>query len=194
MKRGRSARVLSAAALASGGAALIGGASSTAAPAGEHHQLLDSRLASESSVLPLHPGERLSERQAIAAGVIGLTETPMSGGGTLYTYTSASDPGSSVEVPLPAAGFQPLTASAAQLAEYGFPPEPLTPGDAQSEWRQAMSDYRSRSVPDFSVTVDPPGFGTGPTFDPWSGWAAENTTGGTDWKFIALQGTVPRPQ
>lgn len=98
-----------------------------------------------------------------------------------------------MQVPIPPAGFEPATASAAQLQEYGFPPAPSSP-TALSQWSTAMSDYSFRSVPDLELLVSNEGFqnGSGHYFSGWSGWAAINTSGGNS-KFVTVEGnyTVP---
>jgi hypothetical protein len=86
------------------------------------------------------------------------------GGGVEYDY---SVNGALTREYLPPPGFEPLTATAAQLAEYGFP---LRPADATglSEWRDEFSNY--------SGTITPPSFmaessSTGDdTPSDWGGW------------------------
>jgi hypothetical protein len=56
-------------------------------------------------------------------------------GGTQYTYRQAS--GNLVSEPIPPAGFDPVTASASQLAEYGLEPRPTSPS-ALSDWNEEM--------------------------------------------------------
>jgi hypothetical protein len=58
--------------------------------------------------------------------------------------------------PLPPAGFSPLTASAADLQEYGFPPRP--PGDnsaALAGWTQAMTAWVGMTPPATTCTLLP---------------------------------------
>src|SRR6202035_2239460 len=57
------------------------------------------------------------------------------GGGTQYTYHYPD--GSTENVPIPPAGFDPATASASQLAEYDFPPKP-TDSAQLDQWEADM--------------------------------------------------------
>ncbi len=66
------------------------------------------------------------------------------GGGQSYEYDFSN--GRSLSVPVPPAGFDPMTATDAQLAEYAFPPRPSQASDLE-EWQKAMESYRSTLVP-----------------------------------------------
>jgi hypothetical protein len=98
--------------------------------------------------------------------------------------------------PLPMAptNFDPLTATAAQLAHYGFPPRPSGPG-ALAAWTTAMKDARHElpgyiSAPSASV-VSPAGQ-VGATPSSWAGFSAESSdNSGTPFTFV--QGTLVVP-
>jgi hypothetical protein len=68
------------------------------------------------------------------------------GGGQEYVFGHGRSVGTVLVAP---AGFRPLTASAAKLAEYGFPPRP-SGGSALAGWRYAMSRYR-RTAPEVTL-------------------------------------------
>jgi len=67
----------------------------------------------------------------------------MPGGGTSYDY---SMDGGTVRTYVPPAAFDPSTATAAQLNEYGFPPRPTDPG-ALRRWRTEMSNWKGTAPP-----------------------------------------------
>ncbi|MHB8262196.1 MAG: G1 family glutamic endopeptidase [Acidimicrobiales bacterium] len=107
------------------------------------------------------------------------------GGGSLYTYDVN---GSTQEYPVPPNGFDPLTATASQLQEYGFPPRPADPGGL-AQWRSVWSHYRSTPTPDVWTVPQGDGLGSSPSQNPvaniirtvtngteisenWSGWEA----------------------
>ena len=74
--------------------------------------------------------------------------TDMKGCGGLYTYNIPNN-GGIQEFPVPPTGFQPLTATAAQLAEYDFPPMPGTSQpQALQQWKTQMAAYKSTPTPD----------------------------------------------
>jgi hypothetical protein len=96
----------------------------------------------------------------------------MPGGGTSYDY---SLDGSTVRFYVPPAGFDPATASAAQLDEYGFPPRPTDPG-ALSQWQTEMNNWKG--------TTPPPPFLTETSAqndtvynDHWSGYVVTEAAG-----------------
>jgi hypothetical protein len=72
--------------------------------------------------------------------------TPLPGGGQQYLFGPGGSIGTVVVAP---AGFRPAAASAAKLAEYGFPPRP-SGGSALAGWRYAMSRYR-RTAPELTL-------------------------------------------
>ena len=80
----------------------------------------------------------------LAAAVFGAT--------TLFTLGNASSPTVSSHSPVithPPSAFNPLTASATQLQEYGFPPRP-TGGSALAVWLTAM---KAVHVSNYSYSV-----------------------------------------
>jgi len=100
--------------------------------------------------------------------------------------------GSVHTVVTPPASFQPLTASAEQLAEYNFPPIPQDEAAAQ-DWRDAMSLFKSVGTPPGAVQIKVGGepdftqYGTN-----WAGYIAgtQHTQSHT---YVAVKGvfTVP---
>lgn len=75
----------------------------------------------------------------------------------------------------PPKGFDPLSATPAQLSEFDFPPRPDAAVDLQ-QWTDAMSAYKSSDPPTQAVPFFPVGLGTRyvtcPTYCPWGGWVA----------------------
>lgn len=98
-------------------------------------------------------GQTYTQEQAASDGMLDESVSPLSDGGSLYSYTSQFSAGS-VQYPVPPQGFSPLTGSAAQLAEYGFPPRPSS-GTALSEWLTAMTNYTGTPIPDLLLRADP---------------------------------------
>lgn len=73
---------------------------------------------------------------------------PLPGGGSSYRYDVD---GRSVAMLVPPAGFNPLTASAAKLAEYGFPTRPRS-GQALRSWLFSMRRAHMLRPPDYLVS------------------------------------------
>jgi len=99
-------------------------------------------------------------------------QTALAGGGASVNYTVAGMP---VSILMPPAGFDPVTATDAQLDEYGFPPRP-TDQDALSEWTSDMSSWTgAAAAPGFlassSATAD------SVTSSNWSGYAVTESAG-----------------
>ena len=109
----------------------------------------------------------------------------LSGGGTLYSYDLD---GMTLNAPVPPNGFQPLTASAAQLAEYDFPPRPSSPADLAT-WQNEMSYATTPTVPNPSLGI---GCSQNTTFvnGSWSGWNGLNSS---DTNWVAVQGEFSQP-
>lgn len=110
------------------------------------------------------------------------------GGGKGYIYYIN---GVKNEVPVPAAGFSPLTASDAQLQEYGFPPRPQNPNEL-AQWKSDMSHWKRVAAPTLSTI---PGidhrlrrFNTSESAN-WGGYV--NTSSSNQW--IAVQGNWTQP-
>jgi hypothetical protein len=72
-----------------------------------------------------------------------VAKRPLPGGGTVYIYDVA---GLKVRSPIPPAGFDPVTASAAKLAEYGFPPRPAG-GQALRTWLTVLRKAHPATPP-----------------------------------------------
>ena len=140
----------------------------------------------------------MSESQALAAGALDESLTPLPDGGTEYSYWVPADPSSVVNVPIPPAGFTPVDASAAQLAEYGFPVRP-TDSTALATWTQEMSTYQTRLVPDptldFSSPID--GFDHEPPpadYANWGGYISKLLPGElADPHFVGVTGEFAVP-
>lgn len=118
-------------------------------------------------------------------------KSPLSGGGTMYTYDVS---GMKVHSPVPPAGFDPVTASAAKLAEYGFPTRPAG-GQALRTWLAAMQKAHPATAPDHLTVWHPalrPAVSAGPAFSTvdssnWSGNMA------TSEKYTNVYGTWLEP-
>ncbi|HLX35662.1 MAG TPA: hypothetical protein VKR30_10535 [Candidatus Limnocylindrales bacterium] len=126
---------------------------------------------------------------ASSAGVttyISPTVTSLPDGATQTTYSMPD--GEVMTSVTPPAGFDPLTAGADQLAEFGFPPKPSDSVDS-SDWTDAMAAYRSDPAP-----TGPMKFVSGPAdssdfttyYDVWGGWVA-GTVGGTSRTYVAIK-------
>jgi hypothetical protein len=123
--------------------------------------------------------------------VVDATTTSLSGGGEEADFSLPG--GITMSVPTPPADFNPLTASAAQLAEFDFPPRPTDPS-ALAEWTTAMSAYQSDGPPadSISVTSSDPAASYSTYREPWAGFAA-GTFGTTGNTYVAVKAeqTVP---
>jgi hypothetical protein len=72
------------------------------------------------------------------------TVSPLPGGGEQYSYSGQN--GIFASTAMPPSGFDPTTASAAQLAEYGYPPRPAPP-QSDATWTEMVSIPRSQPEP-----------------------------------------------
>lgn len=112
--------------------------------------------------------------------------------------------------PAPPAGFNPLTASAAELAHYGYPPEPpKTAPDAYKQWQKLVT-YPAKRItnPKLQLTTIYNGplqkVSEGQTVDNqtgvnslnWSGWATVNSSNpfATNDAYIQAEFAVPVAQ
>jgi hypothetical protein len=86
------------------------------------------------------------------------------GGGVLYSYTGPN--GLYSETIMPPAGFDPTTATAAQLAEYAYPPRPAS-AQAMPLWDEMVSIPRTTPEPFMPVVS---GFSAALTNNHWSGY------------------------
>jgi hypothetical protein len=96
----------------------------------------------------------------------------LAAGGSTVNYTVNGD---LVQILIPPAGFDPSTASAAQLDQYGFPPPPKDP-DALAQWQAMMSNWAgSAPAPPFLAETT----GTADTiyFSNWSGYMVTGPSG-----------------
>lgn len=133
----RSLMIASATVVAGGAlAAQPAGAATLPSPAG----LADSTIPSLPSPKCAGPGET-----AVRATAAGKTAD----GGFVYDFTIA---GKLNEVRVPPASFKPLTASDAQLAEYGFEPRP-TDSAALAHWTAIFAGFKGVPLPEFCLTA-----------------------------------------
>jgi hypothetical protein len=162
------------------------------------------------------PPGTYTQQQAIADGYLTETTVPLNGGGVSNNYQTSS--GQSFSIANPPAGFSPLTASPAQLTEYGFPARP-SGGTALQNWLTAMSDYTGTPTPQLvfkigndqainssepvpSSSPSPASYSgaspAGPPFSStildgsnWGGYVSANSN---DTAFVGVQGTTSVPQ
>lgn len=132
---------------------------------------------SRSSVTPLQP----------------ISVKPLPDGGRAYVY---SIDGTTATFPVPPAGFDPLHASDAQLAEYGFQPRPPSDSVAYASWAETMASYRSTPVPDIALgpAISQPHRQTtsgGFIQSNWGGWIADWGAGTTHYVATEMDFTEP---
>jgi hypothetical protein len=135
-------------------------------------------VASRSAVTPLQP----------------ISVTPLPGGGRAYAFSMPD--GSTATFPVPPAGFDPLHASDAQLAEYGFQPRPAADSVAYASWAESMASYRSTPVPVIALgpTISAPHRQTtsgGFIQSNWGGWIANWGAGTTHYVATEMDFTEP---
>lgn len=129
---------------------------------------------------PVKPVQRLAATQTLNAP----SAQPPPAGYLTYVY------------PAPPNGFNPLTASPAQLAEYGIPERPA-PGPALRTWDTAMGDIThyvggpSRKLSTATMLVPQGQVGNGGDFN-WFGYQANSTSNGNA-TFDAVYGTWTVP-
>jgi Peptidase A4 family len=92
---------------------------------------------------------RTSRSEAEIAPLVAKRALP--GGGTVYSYDVS---GLTVRSPVPPAGFDPAAASAAKLAEYGFPPRPAG-GRALRTWLAVVRKAHPATPPDHLMVWHP---------------------------------------
>lgn len=106
--------------------------------------------------------------------------TPLAGGGSKTEYTMPDGQGVTT-LYSPPAGFDPVTATPAQLTEYGFPTPPASGGiETLEDWQAEVSQLtESTSNPPFlaegNASADAAGSGTS---SDWSGYKAQPAGGG----------------
>jgi hypothetical protein len=84
-------------------------------------------------------------------------QTALPGGGYAVAYADGS------AQLVPPAGFRPLTATPAQLAEYGLPTQPIDDLGAAAAWQGEMSSFHPAAPPAFDVEDPYATVGTSPT-------------------------------
>ncbi len=144
------------------------------------------------------PAPARSQRSTGATPLVATAVKPLAGGGAAYQY---SVDGATVTLPVPPAGFDPLHASAAQLAEYGFQPQPPSNSPAYASWFATMSSYRSTPAPNIAVDNSPPNplqsqsgsaaSSSGATYfnGAWAGWVASASSN----HYVATQMDLTEP-
>lgn len=134
--------------------------------------------------------------QLVSPGEIPVTAnvSVLPGGGELYTYNF---PNGEVEsVPVAPVGFNPLTATPAQLSMYGFPQPPSTSAGLAT-WTAAMAAYQTEPAPPLvmdvptSSIVSPTAMAAPYYSDEWSGYWAGTPGGGT--KYVGVSTVFNAP-
>lgn len=133
---------------------------------------------------------------SVVPGTVTVTAhvSPIAGGGELYTYDLPD--GEVDSVPVPPITFNPVTATASQLAAYGFPAEPTSAAN-QASWTAAMSAYKSEPAPPLNLYVSPGTLSSNsgaaaPVYDgAWSGYWAGTPGGGTKYTGVSAVFNTP---
>jgi hypothetical protein len=113
------------------------------------------------------------------------SQAALPGGGTTYNYDEGN--GVVVSVPVPPTGFDPLTATAAQLAEYGIPTAADLNVTGQS-WTELMTHAQAAPPPPFQVSL--PNVHADTTYTSvWSGYADTGSAG----QFIGAESLYQEP-
>ena len=106
------------------------------------------------------------------------------GGGHRYVWDAS---GEIITAYVPPPGFDPLTATTSQLAEYAFPARPTDP-QALLAWQTQMSYYKSTSVPSAPVILK-----NARALAYNSHWFGYVTTASSGYHFIEVEGTFIQP-
>lgn len=120
------------------------------------------------------------------------TVTRLRGGGVETTYQLPD--GQTMTTTTPSAGFNPLTASAAQLRQYGFPSRPANPS-ALRGWTTAMAAYRSDVPPVGPLRVATsvrPSESYATYYTNWAGYSAGNINGTAN-TYVAVKADLTIP-
>lgn len=120
------------------------------------------------------------------------SETTLEDGAVQSVY--ALPGGAVLTTTTPPTGFDPLTASDAQLSEVAFPPRPASDPDL-ADWTNAMSAYSSDDPPNGDLSVETPassGVAFTTYYRSWSGYLAGPiyTQGHL---YVAVKGVYPVP-
>jgi len=146
LNKGRGSQMMISKAVISGGtvflmvAGLVAAAETSASASGAAAVVAPSPAGLADPSIPTLPQPHcLPGQTALHAAAAGKTAD----GGFVYEFVIA---GKVNRVPVPPSSFTPATASAAQLAEYGFPPQPanLT---ARTEWVHQFSNFKRVPLP-----------------------------------------------
>jgi hypothetical protein len=123
---------------------------------------------------------------------LGATDDPqvtkIEGGGKKYSYDLPGGQGEYITVSEPPEGFDPLTATDAELHTWGFPPRPSNEA-GMKEWRSMVGGYKEASFHESCRNTDPEVFASylGEEFSPpWSGY--EDVARGNQTKWHAVMG------
>jgi hypothetical protein len=109
----------------------------------------------------------------------------LAGGGRGYVY---DENGTEAEIMVAPRGFDPMTATASQLAEYGFPSRPSGPA-GRASWNAEMGHAHPAAAPPFLAETHARSSYTDQYSLNWSGYAA----GGSDGKFTEAEAYYYEP-
>jgi hypothetical protein len=129
---------------------------------------------------------RITQTTTVTSSVAALSD-----GGSQNVYELPN--GSAMVVRTPPIGFDPVSASDTQLAEYSFPPRP-TEASALADWTQVMQAYRSDGPPaqSFQLSTDTQSLKYSVIYTNWAGFSAgtlntQNTT------YVGVKGEMTVP-
>ncbi len=112
-------------------------------------------------------------------------------GGQLYTYDLPD--GSVLSVPYPPEDFDPITATAQQLAQYDIEPRPIEAA-ALEAWNATYSDYDRPSEPSLRLRLPASGTLASTQYDSsWGGWEV-GTINQTASTYVAIKANFVVPQ
>jgi hypothetical protein len=120
------------------------------------------------------------------------TVTRLHGGGVETTYQLPD--GQTMTTTTPSVGFNPLTASAAQLRRFGFPSRPADPF-ALRDWTTAMAAFRSDAPPAGPLRVATrvrPSEAYATYYQNWAGYSAGNINGTAN-TYVAVKADLTIP-
>jgi hypothetical protein len=112
-----------------------------------------------------------------------ISTTSRSDGGSDYNYESNEGASIPETIPIPPPGFNPLTASPAQQAAYGIPPEP-TDASQQATWTTEVSGLHWEAPPPFLVVTQTQAPVMWSTKTSWGGYDAEQSGG--NWNTVSV--------
>jgi hypothetical protein len=142
--------------------------------------------------------QRLAALRASVTPLRPVSVQPLPDGGRAYSY---SIDGTTATFPVPPPHFDPLHASDALLAEYGFQERPRADSVAYDSWVETMSSYRSTPIPEIALgprMSNPHSHAAGSTdpssgfiYSNWGGWIADWGAGTTHYVATQMDFTEP---